>query len=487
MIDGPAPVLVWMRGSLRTTDNTLLSLAARSGGDVIPFLCTSDGWSGSVDSPRRRMLRSSIASLADTLRDGGSALFMLGEDPLEEIPRAALSLRAGTMFVARSADPTFRQTDRLIARGLEEIGCAVHEVDDGVIFGKDALRTSSGTPYTVFTPYKNAWRSRMQEAMPPAPRLVPPLSRMPGLRTCQSLEGYRDAGRGGEPLARKLLAEFVRGRIDTYHATRNSPADDGTSRLSPHIASGAISVRTVLSVVAEARDGGAPGRGRGAEAFVDELIWRDFFHQIMENFPRVAGEPFREQFAAFPWKKGGKSFASWSIGETGYPIVDAGMRQLASEGWMHNRVRMIVASFLTKDLHIDWGRGEDFFFDRLSDADRASNNGNWQWVAGTGTDAAPYFRIFNPVLQGKKFDPAGTYIRRFLPELARVPDSYIHAPWEMSPAMQKSCSFRSGTDYPRPIVDHAREREAALRMYRSAKSTAAPERSLTPAAGDEER
>ena len=463
------PVLVWMRGSLRVRDNALLAQAAQAGGDVVPFLCGSDGWSGTGDTPRRRMLRASITALNESLRAGGSALFMLGEDPLREIPRAASALGAKKLFVARSADAHRRRDDRRLTRALDDIGCAVCEIDDATVFGGDPLRTSSGSPYLVYTPYRNAWLSRIQEAIPPAPPVISPLPRMPSLRACETLEGYRSSVDGGEPLALRMLGELTRNGLHAYHLKRDTPGADATSRLSPHIATGAISVRTVLSAVRRARRAPAARGGDGAGVFINELIWREFFRQIMEHSPRVAEEPYREEFSAFPWHSGKRTFPAWCGGNTGYPIVDAGMRQLAAEGWMHNRVRMIVASFLTKDIHVDPRRGEAYFFDLLADADRASNNGNWQWVAGTGTDASPYFRIFNPVLQGKKFDPQGTYVRTYVPELARIPDAFIHAPWEMGPALEKGASYRPGKDYPRPIVNHAEERETALRMFRAAR------------------
>ena len=473
----PRPVLVWMRNSLRVSDNTLLSQAVNAGGEVIPFLCASDGWSGSEDTPRRRMLRSSITALHNELRRAGSALFVLGEDPLREIPRAASSLGARALYLTRSVDPIVRQSDHRLGRALRGSGCEMREIDDSVIFGKDTILTSSGTPYRVYTHFKNAWLARIQEAIPPVPVAVRPLVRMPSLRACEKLEGYRDAKPGGEPAGLSALAAFARGGLHDYHLKRDLPASGGTSRLSGHIASGTISVRTVLSHVRDALpESASPGRG-GAGAFIGELIWREFFHQTMEHFPRVAEEPFNEQFSSFPWRRGEKSFALWREGMTGYPIVDAGMRQLNAEGWMHNRVRMIVASFLTKDLHIDWRRGEGHFFKLLADADRASNNGNWQWVAGTGTDAAPYFRVFNPVLQGKKFDPSGAYVRRYVPELARVPDTFIHTPWEMSATAQKGSSFRPGKDYPRPVVRHEDERGVALSMYRAARAGRGAQRS----------
>ena len=241
-----------------------------------------------------------------------------------------------------------------------------------------------------------------------------------------------------------------------FAVARSVSSRDGTSRLSPHLHFGTISPRTVLAAVEEA----APSR-----KFALELAWRDFFHHLLFHFPAVAGESFRPDFRGFPWRDDPAGVEAWKAGRTGYPFVDAGMRELAGTHWMHNRARMVVASFLTKDLHVDWRVGERWFEHELADADLANNNGGWQWAAGTGADAAPYFRILNPVLQSKRFDPQGEYIRRFVPELARVPAEKIHEPWTMTSLEQAESRCRIGADYPAPIVEHARERENALRLF----------------------
>jgi deoxyribodipyrimidine photo-lyase len=460
-----------MRSALRVADNGPMWHAVREGGEVVPFICARDGWDEGEDTPRRGFFRGAFSDLDANLRRMGSALYLLDGDPLKQIPRVAVELNAEAIYVAASVDPALKREDARLARSLAGVGCAFTSVGDSVIFEKDHILTAAGTPYTVFTPYKKAWLSRIEYASPPFPAEIRPLS-LP-LPECTLVSLPRSStgeGPAGETAALGRLEEFSRTGIGEYGKLRDIPGADGTSRLSAHLANGTVSIRTVLRAAGEARRGaGRTGSGRGIDLFIGELIWREFFHQILGHFPFVAAGPFREEFAGLQWSRKRSLFDAWCEARTGYPIVDAGMRQLNSEGWMHNRVRMLVASFLTKDLHIDWRWGERYFLDRLIDADLASNNGGWQWTAGTGTDAAPYFRVFNPVLQGKRFDPGGAYVRRYVPELAKVPPPFIHSPWEMSAALAGRCSFRIGRDYPLPIVDHAVERGVALSFYSSAK------------------
>ncbi len=463
-------ILVWMRRSLRVADNGTLSHALQEGDDVFPFVCASDGLED--DSPRGRFMRSAASDLEKSLRGGGSALFMIRGDASQQIPRAASAIHADALFVPASPDPGAIRDDAKLARALRQIGCAFVAVDDSVIMPKDQLLNKAGTPYTVFTPYKNAWLSSVEFPPPPFPLAVlPAIAEVPP-GTFSPLPPCAPGGEhGGESPALARLKEFIRAGIAGYGTSRDIPAIDGTSRLSSHIAHGTISVRTVFAAAVRARDSSRiPRERKGALTFIGELIWREFYHQILGHFPFVAGGPFRREFARISWSRKKNAFDLWCAGMTGYPFVDAGMRQLNAEGWMHNRVRMVAASFLTKDLHVDWRRGESYFYDRLVDADVASNNGGWQWSAGTGTDAAPYFRVFNPVSQGRRFDPDGEYVRRYVPELSNVPSPFIHAPWEMGAALAKERSFRIGRDYPRPIVDHGAERAVALGLYASARN-----------------
>ena len=277
------------------------------------------------------------------------------------------------------------------------------------------------------------------------------------MRAWRDLAADPRAPRGGEREAAKLLAKFVDGPLARYERDRDFPAKDGTSRLSPHLHFGTMSPRTIFAAAANA--------GTDTRKFQLELAWREFFHHLLFHFPDVTEDSFRREFRGFPWRDSREALAAWQEGRTGYPFVDAGMRQLRETHWMHNRARMAVASFLTKDLHADWKLGEKWFEHELADADLADNNGGWQWVAGTGADAAPYFRILNPVLQSKRFDPLGSYIRTYVPELARVPASKIHEPWTMSREEQRAAGCFIGRDYPAPIVDHARERSTALTLF----------------------
>lgn len=456
-----------MRGALRVNDNAVLTRAMSEGEECIPFICTHDIPAEKGDTPRGRFMRSAIADLDANLRRMGSALILIDGDPAVEIPRAAVEMAAEAVYVAEPDDPVERRRDAALLRALSAAGCRLISVADSVLFGKEEILSGAGTPYTVFTPFMKAWLRRIEDVPPPYPAIVRPISiRIPRTRT--SVQTYTPGvRREGETAARERLGEFIRTGIAGYGTLRDMPASGGTSRLSAHLARGTISIRTVFSAAREARDTGVTDAAReGADRFIGELIWREFYHQILGHFPGVTEGPFREEFARVRWSGRKSLFDAWCEGRTGYPIVDAGMRQLNEEGWIHNRIRMVAASFLTKDLHIDWRRGERYFFDRLIDADTASNNGGWQWTAGTGTDASPFFRIFNPVSQGKRFDRTGEYVRRYVPELSRLPASFIHAPWEMSPSLAREISFRAGRDYPAPVVDHAVERGVALSLYR---------------------
>ena len=285
-----------------------------------------------------------------------------------------------------------------------------------------------------------------------------------GARLARRAGGHARA-QGGETEAADLVARFFSGPAARYAGDRDRPDREGTSRLSPHLHFGTISPRSVRAAAEGSWREAPPSSRDGIRKFVAELAWREFYHHVLFHFPRVSEESFRPEFDRMAWKENASGLEAWTRGETGYPFVDAGMRELATTHWMHNRARMVAASFLTKDLHIHWKSGEQWFERRLADADLANNNGGWQWAAGSGTDAAPYFRVFNPVLQSRKFDPEGRYIRRFLPALARVPDAKIHEPWTLTAAEQAAAGCRIGVDYPAPILDHAREKAVALEMF----------------------
>jgi deoxyribodipyrimidine photo-lyase len=330
------------------------------------------------------------------------------------------------------------------------------------VFEADEVRSPAGRPYTVYSPYKRAWWRRWQ-AETPAPaksfRLPPPPDGVSGLALPAPPEDAADLPTGGGAAAARRLEAFLEHAVADYAWRRDLPAEDGTSRLSPHLRFGTISVRTcLLRALDAARDD--PRRRAGVAKWCDELVWREFYHAILAVHPRVLAGAFRPERARIRWRDDDAGFAAWRAGRTGYSFVDAAMRQLLSTGWVHNRARMVAASFLCKHLLIDWRRGERWFMERLVDGDPASNNGGWQWSASTGTDAQPYFRIFNPVAQGERFDPDGAYVRRFVPELRGLAGAAVHRPWDAPLA---------APDYPAPIVEHAAARERALSAYRSAR------------------
>ncbi|MEZ5653631.1 MAG: deoxyribodipyrimidine photo-lyase [Burkholderiaceae bacterium] len=372
-----------------------------------------------------------------------------------------------------------RERDHTVARTLADDGRAFEQVRDHVLFDPRALSTGAGRPYTVFTPYRKRWRSEAGPhvwaslASDPAGRLLP-ASGEPALPPLAEL-GFETTNLGelgiavGERGGADQLERFAE-RIGEYAARRDYPALAGPSYLSVHLRFGTVSVRQAATLAAALMDEGPPALV-GAETWLHELVWRDFYFQILRSISRhVVAQAFRTEMDAVRWEDDDAAFAAWCAGRTGYPLVDAGMRQLAHSGYMHNRLRMVVASFLTKDLGIDWRRGEAWFAQHLNDFDLAANNGGWQWAASTGCDAQPWFRIFNPVTQSTRFDPRGRFIRRYVPELAGLSDKEIHAPWTVEPARLAAADVRLGETYPGPIVDHAQARQRTLARFDAVKS-----------------
>lgn len=464
--------IVWMRRALRVEDNLALLAALHEAHEVLPVLCLHDGPRYRADTPRRRFVRGCIVALDRELRTRGSRLFMLRGDIERELPRFAQRVGATAVLAVRAYDPRSQERDRRLSAALRSVGADFKTVKDCVLMEGKEILNHAGEPFKVFTAYQRAWRAESTGILP----VMPKLRRIP---TPPHAEGSiapddvwnlaHDSHDGGERAATKQLRRFLRLSLLHYKERRDIPALDGTSRLSPFLSVGAISIRQVYHRVTDLLENVQPSEREHINTFINELIWREFFYQILVNFPSVVQEPFREDLNNVRWSDNRRHFAAWCEGLTGYPIVDAGMRQLAQEGWMHNRVRMIVASFLTKDLHISWQWGEQFFFEHLCDADIASNNGNWQWCAGTGTDAAPWFRVFNPARQSKRFDPDGMYIKRYVPELRSVPAHFIHEPHTMPPAMQRASGCVIGRHYPRPIVEHAQAAEKFKQLYTAAR------------------
>jgi deoxyribodipyrimidine photo-lyase len=388
-----------------------------------------------------------------------------------EIPRLARELGVAAVYANHDYEPAANDRDAAVARALAAAGIAFHTFKDQVIFERDEVLTGAGRPFTVFTPYKNAWLKKIDgfylkaypvakysgRLAPPPQRGVPPLASL-GFEPTNLRELEVPTGMSG---AQRLFKDFL-DRIGAYHERRDFPALKGPSYLSAHLRFGTISIRELAQAAHSLG-------GRGAETWLAELVWRDFYFAILHHFPHVVGHAFKPELDGLAFTNDAAKWRAWCEGRTGYPLVDAAMRQINRTGYMHNRLRMVAASFLVKDLHVDWRWGERYFAGHLNDFDLAANNGGWQWAASTGCDAQPYFRIFNPVTQSEKFDPDGRFIRRYVPELARVPPKLVHAPWTMRTVDQEAAGCVIGRDYPAPIVDHARARAITLELYGKAK------------------
>nr|MDQ6894264.1 DNA photolyase family protein [Acidobacteriota bacterium] len=424
-----------------------------------------------IGPSRFRFLRESLEGLEKDLASVRGRLVVRRGPAAETLPHLLAETGASAVYANAEIGPYPESRDTEVSAALEAAGASLRLFPDALLVEPDALLSARGEPYTSYSPFARAWDAVEKRTPVPVPTRLAALG-MPGVplarvRAWKDLEHDGRAPRGGSAEAVRLLAGFMAGKLEGYEQGRDFPARDATSRLSPHLHFGTISPRSIAEALAAGRSDRAGSRGdAGAAKFLRELAWREFFHHILFHFPRVAHESFHREMDAMPWRSDPAALAAWKEGRTGYPLVDAGMRQLATTHWMHNRARMVAASFLTKDLHTHWSEGERWFVRELADADLANNNGGWQWVAGAGADSAPFFRIFNPVLQSKRFDPDGAYVRRYVPELARVPEGKIHEPWSMTEEEQRRAGCRIGVDYPGPIVDHAREREVALEGYR---------------------
>ncbi len=472
----------WFRRDLRLHDNPALLAAVHAGTTaLIPLFILDDTIlaAARTGAARTAFMLDSLRALDVALRAHGSRLIIRRGPTLEVLRALVDETRATLVTWNRDYTPFATRRDTAVADMLAARGVAMQQCKDAVLFERDEILSGSQKPYTVYTPYAKVWRARVAALGPvldarPLPALAAPPADLAdegipepaalGITLTQQIP------LGGEREGLARLESFARARITAYDEARNFPAVPGTSRLSAYLRFGCVAPLACLRAALAAADAATtPAARTGADTWIGELAWRDFYYQILVNFPHVLRGAFRPQYDAVQWEHHDEYFAAWQAGRTGYPIVDAAMRQLEREAWMHNRSRMIVASFLTKDLLIDWRRGELHFMRRLVDGDHASNNGGWQWAAGTGTDAQPFFRIFNPISQGEKFDPQGEYVRRYLPELQRVPAKYIHAPWTMPAAEQARCGVIIGRDYPAPIVDHATQRNRALALYRAAR------------------
>ncbi|MBP7147282.1 MAG: deoxyribodipyrimidine photo-lyase [Acidobacteria bacterium] len=415
--------LVWFRHDLRLADNAALAAACASGEPVVPLFI----WAPEEEAPwapgsaGRWWLGRSLVALDARLRDAGSRLVVRAGGSLDELREVARATGARTVRWNRRLEPAFAQRDARVAAALRADGLAVEQAPASLLVQPEAMRTSGGGPFRVFTPFWNALLARQDlGATLPAPARIAAPPRWPASHAVEDLAlgskaAWSDTWTPGEAAAQESLATFIDEQLARYPAHRDRPDIDGTSRLSPHLRFGEIGPRQAWRAVSEAA--GLDARlARPAESFLRQLAWREFSYHLLHHFPHTPQQPLRPAFARFAWRRDDEEFAAWREGRTGFPIVDAGMRQLASTGWMHNRVRMVVGSFLVKDLLLPWIDGARWFWEALVDADLACNTLNWQWVAGCGADAAPYFRILNPVLQARKFDPDGAYTRRWVPE-----------------------------------------------------------------------
>jgi deoxyribodipyrimidine photo-lyase len=466
------PVIVWFRRDLRLADNAALTDAVKSGAPLLPVYIFDDETPGAfrLGGASRWWLHFSLEALDDSL--GGHLVLRRG--PAPKVLEGLLDeTGACAIHASKGYDPWDAALEESIAELCTEKGAALHLHPGPLLFAPAAIETGSGQPYRVSTPF---WNACLAAPAPAAPLKAPKLEPFAKAESV-SLEslgllpakpdwagGLRATWEPGEAGARRRLAAFIDDGVAAYATSRDSFAPDATSRLSPHLHFGEISPNQVWHAVRHARDA-APAGTQGAEAFLRQIGWREFSHHLLHHFPAMGAAPLRPEFADFPWRSDEAALAVWQRGQTGYPIVDAAMRQLWRTGWMPNRTRMIVASFLVKHLLIPWQTGAAWFWDTLVDADLADNAAGWQWVAGCGADAAPYFRVFNPVLQGRKFDADGDYVRNWVPELARLPAPDIHTPWEAPDLILAQAGVALGDTYPRPIVDHAAARARALRAF----------------------
>ena len=465
------PIIVWIRRDLRIDDNSALFHAAEAGCPVVPLFIfdrelieklPSDGAAFEFQAEALRELAEAIAGL------GGRLVVRQGR--VDDVHRRILDeTGAAALYHNRDYEPAGGARDDRVAALYRSRGAEVVTFKDIVLQEPTEVLTADGRPYVVFTPFANAWKRNPEPAPLGKPRrfTTPELSSEPILGAAQ-LNRTRSiphpAFKGGAAAASEAWKVFLRQPITRYATGRDTPGERGTSRMSPYLRFGCISVRSMLKDI-RMLERSVPAEGaQSLSKYVDELIWREFYQAVLYHFPRLLQSNYRVEFDRLPWKFDDGLFRGWREGRTGYPLVDAGMRELNETGWMHNRVRMVVASFLTKDMMHDWKLGEKVFEEKLMDIETASNNGGWQWSASTGVDPRP-LRIFNPRLQAERYDPEGEYIRRFVPELARVPTKFIHSPHTMPPALQRELGVTIGNHYPSPIVDHAEASAAYKKMF----------------------
>lgn len=458
-------VIVWFRSDLRVHDHPALASAAKDGDSIIPVFVFDEFIAKGkfASSNRNRFLLESLEDLKRSLKQRGADLVVRHGSPHEELKKLADETDAKALYYTADYSPLALRRDKKVEDALSG---ALEVRSFGGRLAVNSLQkivTKTGSPFKVFTPFWRAWSEVGRRDVAVTPRklsmLEVRLGELPSVASMTDKDMLsKDALKGGETEGRKRLHDFLNGEIESYHMKNNDMGSEGTSRLSAYLHFGCVSVREIETMLPDSQ---------GARAWHRQLAWRDFYHYVLFHYPHPERE-FQERYRGMKWTTSAKNFKAWQEGKTGYPVVDAAMRQLRTEGWMHNRARLIVGSFLTKDLGIDWREGELHFMRWLIDGDMANNNGNWQWIASVGVDPAPLFRrLYNPSSQRDKYDPDGTYARRYVPELKKVPDQYLSEPWKMPDDAQEEASCVIGEDYPEPIVDHKQARQEALERYRS--------------------
>ncbi|WP_139491061.1 cryptochrome/photolyase family protein [Brevibacillus dissolubilis] len=482
------PTIVWFRRDLRVHDHTALYMACQTGDEIIPVFILDERiyHTPNMGAKRLHTFFSAIRSLQQNLADLGSKLILRKGDPVTILRELAAETGADKLFFNRDYTPFARKRDEAVTEAMEAGGIFVQTYKDCVLheYNEVLTKAKEAKPYTVFTPYKRSWLKLPKDRPYPIPQdihihtykqidqlasiHIPTMEEI-GLKTPLGEEWAPE--NFSEKAARDRLQAFMEDDVWYYKERRDFPAVEGTSRLSYALKSGLVSIRTVYAYAMDALEQARGTEAESIETYISELCWRDFYMMVLYHHPHTQERAYLAEFDALTWDDNEELFQKWCQGETGYPIIDAAMKQLNQHGWMHNRLRMITASFLTKDLLIDWRKGMAYFAYQLIDHDDAANIGGWQWSASTGTDPQPYFRIFNPVSQGEKFDPDGEFVKRYLPALANVPKKYIHKPWLMPEKLQHETGCLIGTDYPHPCVDHAIQREMALAIYQEAKKS----------------
>jgi deoxyribodipyrimidine photo-lyase len=463
--------LLWLRRDLRVHDHPALEAARAHGGNLLPVFCLDprllDGRHRSAT--RTRFLLECLSELDDALRRKGSALIVRSGHPEDVLVELAHDGEAEQVHITADVGPFARHRDARVRASLADAGVALHEHPGAFVLDDPANpATSTGGPYSAFSPYHRRWLAEPRRAVLGSPRRLPPIpaaidaGRLPRLQDRRFEAELAHPLTGGERAGRRTLSRFLAGPVERYDSARNDLGADGTSRLSPYLHFGCVSPREIEQRLSAAS---------GPDAFRRQLCWRDFYAQILLHNPRNARSEYQRRYrGSIRWSRSRQNFDAWREGRTGFPLVDAAMRQLRREGWIHNRARLVAGSFLTKDLGIDWRWGERWFMRMLLDGDEANNNGNWQWIASVGVDPEPAARrIFNPARQQRRFDPDGIYVRRYVPELVHVPNEYLAEPWTMPDEVQQQTKCVIGSDYPEPIVDHAVARRAALARFAEAR------------------